>query len=143
MLPRMILAPVGKDAGGRAEFDRCWPLLWVSLCEFGPTHTKEQVWFRVSNGKAFLWPGRSCAVLGLIIDWPIGLRDFNYWLQGGDLKELLTLHDGIEEWAITRGCHRATGYGREGWAAVQNGPWRKFGAYRMKWLAEPPLQVRA
>jgi|SRR5215475_12207 len=118
----------------RAEFERCWAWLWASLCEFGPTHRKEHVWLRLSSRKAFLWPGKSCVIVGELISWPIGLRDFNYWLQGGNLKECCTLHRGIEQWARMRGCHRATGYGREGWARVMHGPWEKGTATRIKWL---------
>src|SRR5215475_13192202 len=98
-----------KDVDGlRAEFERCWPWLWASLCEFGPTHNKEQVWRAIITGKAFLFPGKNCVVLGELIDHPIGMRSFNYWLQGGELAELLTLHPAIEEWARVRGCHRVT-----------------------------------
>jgi hypothetical protein len=138
-----VLKPVGNVDDARAEFDRCWPWLWASLCEFGPTHNKEQVWFRLFTGKAFLWPGKRCVIVGEIIDWPIGLRDFNYWLQGGKLPELKTLHSGIEAWARTvKGCHRATGHGRDGWSRVMAGDWQVGTTSRIKWLAEPPLAVR-
>jgi hypothetical protein len=143
MLAAMILEPVGKDLEqARTAFDRCWPWLWISLCEFGPTHTKEQVWFRIYHGKAFLWPSKACVVVGEFIDWPIGLRDFNYWLQGGELRELKTLHLGIEEWAQGKGCHRATGYGRDGWSRAMDGNWQVGTTSRAKWLAEPPLAFR-
>src|SRR6516164_2245446 len=97
----------------RREFERCWPWLWTSLCEFGPTHNKEQVWLRICAGTAFLWPGQECVVLGEFVNYPIGFRAFNYWLQGGNLTELRTLHPEIEKWAATR-CHRIEGRGRDG-----------------------------
>ena len=118
----------------RAEFDRCWPWLWASLCEFGPTHNKEQLWLRLSSRKAFLWSNASGAIVGEIINWPIGLRDFNYWLQGGSLEGCKKLWEGIEAWALAQGCHRATGYGRHGWAEVMLGPWEKGLTARVKWL---------
>jgi hypothetical protein len=89
---------------------------------------------RLATRKAFLWPGKACAIVGEIIFHPIGMRSFNYWLQGGELKELLTFHPGIEQWARERGCHRATGYGREGWIRVMHGAWEKGPTMRIKWL---------
>lgn len=129
-----MLTPLSDPDKARPEFDRCWPWLWESLCEFGPTHTKEQVWFRIYTQKAFLWPERDCVIVGEIIDWPIGLRDFNYWLQGGELEELLKCHDGIEEWAISKNCQRATGRGRKGWVRVMSGDWKMGTTARVKWL---------
>ena len=80
-------------------------------------------------------------MVGEIIDYPIGLRVFYYWLQGGDIDELKTLWDGIEEWATTRGAHQARGIGRDGWSRAMNGKWRKGPTTRMKWLVEPPAHV--
>src|SRR5262245_3440874 len=100
------------------EFERCWPWLRESLGFHSvPTHTKEQVWDRIAARKAFLFPGKECAIVGEFVRWPIGLVDFNYWLQGvkeshGEgLKELLSMHANIERWARARGAHRATGRG--------------------------------
>ena len=128
----------------RADFDRCWPWLWASLCTFGcPTHNKDQVWQRIVTGKAFLWPGRNCVVAVDLIDHPIGYRALNYWLQGGDdLAELKTLHPQIEEWAKQAGCAQVTGLGRDGWSRAMDGDWHKGPTTRMKWLGEPPAVVR-
>jgi len=73
-------------------------------------------------------------IVGEIINHPIGLRSFNYWLQGGNIDELLTMHRGIEQWARNRGCHRAIGNGRKGWARVMHGRWEKGPTTRIKWL---------
>ncbi len=126
----------------KAEFERCWPWLWASLCEFGPTHDKDQVWLRICTGRAFLWPGKNCVVLGEFIDHPIGFRSFSYWLQGGKLDELAALQPEIEEWAKTRGCRRGIGIGRDGWTRAMDGDWEKGPTTRMKWFTEPPFQVR-
>lgn len=128
----------------RREFERCWNWLNASLCHSGcPTHTREQVWFRICNSNAYLWPGENCVILGEIINHPIGLRSFHYWLQGGELDELLTLHPGIEAWALTQNCHRATGRGRKGWLRKMHGDWQEGPVTRTKWLTEPPACVRA
>jgi hypothetical protein len=136
-----MLEPVGNLDDARAEFDRCWPWLWASLCEFGPTHNKEQVWFRIYHGKAFLWAFERSTVLGEFVDWPIGFRDFNYWLQGGHLPELCTKHERIELWAMGKGCQRVTGRGRDGWVRAMEGEWRKGPTYRTKWLVPVPSCV--
>jgi hypothetical protein len=134
-----VLEPLQDVDAARPEFDRVWPWLWASLCEFGPTHTKEQVWIRIYTGKAFLWTGSLCAVVGETIDWPIGFRDFNYWLQGGHFPQLHGMHAGIEAWAQhVKGCHRIAGRGRDGWVRAMDGDWRKGPTYRSKWLNKPP-----
>jgi len=123
----------------RPYFEHCWPWLWKSLCEFGPTHNKEQVWSRICDDKAFLFPGEESAVLGEFVDHPIGFRSFNYWLQGGSLDELKTMHGGIEAWAQGRGCHRVMGRGRDGWVRTMEGDWHKGPTTRFKWLTRPPV----
>jgi hypothetical protein len=132
------LAPICELTQLRAEFERCWPWLWSSLCEFGPTHHKEQVWLRLVRSQAFLWSTRYCVIVGEFILYPIGLRAFNYWLQGGSLAELKTLHDGIEAWAKERGAQQARGEGRQGWLRAMTGEWEKGATVRTKWLIRPP-----
>jgi hypothetical protein len=127
----------------KAEFDRCWPWLLASLCASGaPTHNKDHVWQRLCTGKAFLWSSKGCVIVGELIDHPIGYRSFNYWLQGGDLTELLALHPQIEDWARAAGCARVTGQGRVGWSRVMDGDWHKGPTSRFKWLDDIPVAVR-
>ena len=106
------------------------------MCEYFETHTRDQVFSRIINRqlRTFLWPNANCAIVGEIINHPIGIRAFNYWLQGGDLVELLTMHEGIEAWAKERGCVVATGNGRDGWARIMDGNWQKGPSTRIKWL---------
>jgi hypothetical protein len=107
------------------------------LCEFGPTHNKEQVWLRLIRSHDYLWTTPGSAIIGFFIDWPIGLRDFNYWLQGGNLAQLKQLHDGIEAWASAQGANRITGLGRDGWLRAMQGNWQKGPTTRIKWLKMP------
>ena len=93
--------------------------------------------------RAYLWSGPGCVVVGVFFDWPIGLRDFNYWLQGGNLAQLKVLHDGIEAWASAQGANRITGLGREGWLRVMDGNWQKGPTTRQKWLTEPRVSLSA
>ncbi len=124
----------------RAEFDRCWPWLDKSNNEFGPTHTKEQIWQRIVYSKAFLWPAPDAVILGEFVDHPIGDRSFRYWLQGGNLETLKTMWPGVEAWAIRHGCIWGLGDGREGWTSVMDGDWERVRVIRRKRLV--PLEVR-
>ena len=133
--------PLADVEALRREFDRCWDWLWAALCEFGPTHGKEQVWNVIIVERAYLWPASRCAILGEILHHPIGVSSFNYWLQGGDLVELLTLHAPIEAWAIAQGCHAALGFGRKGWIRKMAGDWHEVQTLRRKWLKPPPPEV--
>jgi hypothetical protein len=125
----------------RDQFERCWPLLDASLASFGRTHTKQQVWDRICDGRAEIWTGDDAVILGEYILHPIGLKSYNVWLQGGDLAELKSMHPRLERWA--RGeCDRMIAWGRDGWVRVMDG-WENCGTRRAKWLRDVPDYVRA
>jgi hypothetical protein len=126
----------------RSEFDRVWPWLDASLASFGRTHSKEQVWKLIAEGRAELWPNEHCAIVGKVVRRPIGLREYVVWLQGGELAELLPMHPAIEHSARARNCDRMIAGGRDGWLRVLDG-WEKMGSRRCKWLIEPPPHLRA
>src|SRR5258707_2775189 len=111
-LNRMFIATLPHMRG---EFQRSFTWLDASRQAWRPTHTMEQILDRIQNGRAYLWTGSHSAVVGELIDHPIGFRSFNYWLQGGDLDDLLKLHPEIEEWARVNHCQRAMGMGRPAW----------------------------
>src|SRR5262245_9119280 len=133
--------PLSDPTRLRSEFDRCWDWLWASLNKFGPTHSKEQVWDRIICGRAFLWAGEHCVIVGEFIDHPIGARSFNYWLQGGAkgqaLEALALMWDGVEAWALANGCSAALGFGRRGWISKMPGDWQELYTVRRKWLEAP------
>src|SRR5215475_585104 len=135
------MKPLRPSPQLHAELERCWPWLWASLCEFGPTHSKAQVLTRLLNYQAYLWPGKRCAIITELVDYPIGMRACNYWLQGGELEEIKTFHPAIEEWALACGCHQTTRRGREGWVRAMHGM-QKGPTFSMKWLRAPPEQVQ-
>ena len=126
----------------RAAFERCWPWLDASLASFGRTHGKKDVWDRIADGRAKLWPAERAVILTEITHHPIGFRSLNLWLQGGELPALLPMHPEIEQFAHDRRCARLTGYGREGWLRVLDG-WEKTCTARCKWLVDPPPHLRA
>lgn len=126
----------------RAEFERVWPWLDASLASFGRTHGKEDVWRKLDEGRAKLWPNEHSVIVTEIVRHPIGFKSLNLWLQGGELAELLPMHPAIEQYALEQRCARLTGYGREGWLRVLEG-WEKTCTHRAKWLVEPPPHLRA
>jgi len=126
----------------RDDFERCWPWLDASQASFGRTHTKEQIYERIRDGRALLWTGDDAVILTEFITHPIGLRSCNVWLQGGDLDELKTMHPPVERWARGDGCDRMIAWGRDGWVRVLDG-WHSCGTRRAKWLTDVPTYLRA
>ncbi len=108
--------PASETAPG--AWARCSPYIQAALDQAGGTHGIEDVARLVAQGRAHFWPGARCAVVTEFYDYP-KLRACNFWLLGGDLKELLTLLPAIEAWARSRGCARMLGGGpRAGWGRV-------------------------
>lgn len=72
----------------------------------------------IAAGRFHFWPGERCAVVTEFWTGP-RLKTLNFWLLGGDLKELLAMRPDIEAWAIAQGCKRALGGGvRPEWGRV-------------------------
>lgn len=83
----------------------------------------------IGESRAHFWPGRRCAVVTEFYDYP-RLRACNFWLLGGELKELLAMRPMIEDWAAAQGCTRMLGGGpRRGWGRLL----QPFG-YRAGWI---------
>jgi hypothetical protein len=94
---------------------RCRPYLEAALAHAGGTHGIEDVARLIEEGRAHFWPGRRCAVVTELYDYP-RLKACNIWLLGGELKELLALEPVIAAWARAQGCSRVLGGGpRAGW----------------------------
>lgn len=97
------------------EWDRCAPWLSAALDHAGGTHGLDDVRGMVLDGEARFWPGRNCALVGLIEDDPCERR-LLIWLAGGARRELETeLLPRAEGWGRARGCRRALIIGRAGW----------------------------
>jgi hypothetical protein len=97
---------------------RCRPYLEAALEHAGGTHAIEDVARLIEQGRAHFWPGRRCAAVTEFYDYP-RLKACNFWLVGGDLKELLRLEPIIAAWARGQGCERMLGGGpRAGWARL-------------------------
>jgi hypothetical protein len=99
-----------------AEWARC--RLWIAAAlKTSPTHDLKDVELGVATGALQFWPGERCAVITEIADYPKG-RMLNFWLLGGDLKELMRMRPSIEAWGRSQGCRWASGTGRSAWRRV-------------------------
>lgn len=111
-----------------AAWVRCSPYIEAALAHAGGTHDIEDVRAGIEAGDFHLWAGQRCAVVTEIIDAP-RLKTLNFWLLGGDLRELLHMRPVIEHWAREHGCGRVIGGGVHGaWARVL-----KSAGYRPRW----------
>ena len=112
-----------------AAWIRCRPFVEAALERAGGTHGVEDVARLIGEGRAHFWPGRRCAVVTEFYDYP-RLRACNFWLLGGELKELMRMRPAIEAWARAQGCTRVLGGGpRRGWARLL-----RPAGYRPEWI---------
>lgn len=130
-----------RDEILRENFERCWPWLEASIARYGRTHDKHHLWERIADGRATFWPGRNCAIVTETIIYPTGLKRLNFWLRGGNLKEILVLSDKIEELAKRNGYHEAIGTGRDGWLGVEP-DYEKMSTRRRKILTDDPAVIK-
>jgi|TARA_R110000772_G_scaffold51719_7_gene118735 hypothetical protein len=79
------------------------------------THTFTDVAAGLLSGRYQLWAGEKSAVVSEITVYP-QMKVLNYFLAGGDLDEIKTIHAHIDDWGKRQGCTRATIAGRPGWA---------------------------
>lgn len=141
MVSKLTQAPISSAAKAaissidtlrtEREFERCWPWLEKSLAEYGPTHGKLDVWKRIANNQAKLFPFDRCAILAEILRHPSKLVSLNLWLMGGDLDEIVNRVPVVEAWGRTQGCDRVIACGRRGWLKKLDG-WRELGTRRAK-----------
>jgi hypothetical protein len=101
------------------EWQRCRPWIEAALAT-SPTHELADVERALTRGAVQFWPGERCAVVTEITDFPQG-RMLNFWLLGGDLKELMRMRPHIEAWGRSQGCKWASGTGRRAWSRALRG----------------------
>ena len=97
------------------QFDRCWPWLAEAVDSYGRTHGKDDVWREIEAGDAQFWPFPSSAIVTNINKYPTGLKEFRFWLAGGDLDELQAAEPHLAAYAKGLGCQSITICGRRGW----------------------------
>jgi len=97
------------------DWARCRPWIEAAMEYAHGTHTADDVEQAIRSGEAQFWPGRACAAVTQIEDYP-KVRAASFWLAGGDLDELRDeLRPRVEAWAKAQGCRHLTITGRQGW----------------------------
>jgi len=86
------------------ELQRCKPWIEAALEYSGGTHEWEDIVEGLQKGVLQLWPTpRGCIVTEIVV------------YPGGELDQILDMHDDVIEWAKAQGCSALTMSGRFGW----------------------------
>ena len=104
------------------DWIRCRDWVLPALEYAGGTHKEEDVLGAILGNRAQFWPGKMSAIVTEIETYP-RMKVINFWLVGGDLKEVREMQTPILKWARRAGCTRATACGRKGWERVL-GEWK-------------------
>lgn len=108
----------GAVTTGEAEWARCRQWIEAAVAYCGGTHDIGDVEEAIAAGEAQFWPGRACAVVTEITEFP-KFSGLHFWLCGGDMDELVKeMRPAIEAWGAAQGCTRFTTAGRQGWQRV-------------------------
>jgi hypothetical protein len=107
------------EAGGNLDMviERCRPWIEAALEYSGGTHLFEDIDAGIKSGRFQLWPAeRGCLVTEILV-FP-RKKVLNVFLGGGDLEQLVDMHDAVAAWGVQQGCTSATINGRPGWKRV-------------------------
>jgi hypothetical protein len=108
-----------------AEFERCAGWLADALEHSDGTHNMADIRAGVANGHYHLWPGKHCASVTEVLQFP-RRRVLNVFLSGGDLEEILIMERDFCSWGRYLGCDGIMMTGRDGWQRkLKNLGWRK------------------
>jgi hypothetical protein len=108
------------------EWKRCTP--WIeealeySLGSFTIDDIKERVW----DGRMQFWPGKKCALVSEIHQFPRKKWLHVPFIGGEDLSEVKAMQPTLWSFAKFCGCDGLTGGGRPGWVrALRDLGWRQ------------------
>jgi hypothetical protein len=97
--------------------EQCRPWIDDALEYSGGTHTFEDVYDRILDGKLQLWPAeRGCAVTEIVV-YP-KKKVLHVFLAGGEMDQIIDMIDSAVVWSKTQGCTSMTISGRHGWKRV-------------------------
>ena len=95
-------------------------------------YTLDDVLQALKAGTLQFWPAENSALVTDLVQHPQGLQ-LEYWLAGGDLKELRQLASLVESWAMQKGAICAKITGRR-WARALEGDWKEVATISVKRL---------
>lgn len=93
------------------------PYIERALRHSGGTHSFEDVKEAIEQGLMQLWPVPGGCIVTEILQFP-RRRVLNVFLGGGDMAQLLDLHESVIAWAREQGCDAVRASGRWGWKRV-------------------------
>ena len=96
------------------ELQRCKGWIESALEYGGGTHIYEDIVTAIIEGKMQLWPAENSCWVTEITVYP-RKKVLHVFLAGGNLDEILGMHDSVVNWAIDQGCEGMTLTGRKGW----------------------------
>ena len=83
--------------------------------EYNNTHEFDDVAAGVLTGRYQLWEMPSGCLITEVVTYP-RRKVVNVFLGGGDLQEVMGMHERLEAWAAEIGAKSLTVSGRHGWA---------------------------
>ena len=96
------------------EISRCRKWIEAALEYSGGTHDFEDIVAGLHRGVLQLWPTpRGCIVTEIVL-YP-QKKVLNVFLGGGELDQILDMHDNVISWAKAQGCSALSMSGRPGW----------------------------
>tara|TARA_B100000902_G_C27239277_1_gene879123 strand:- start:596 stop:985 length:390 start_codon:yes stop_codon:yes gene_type:complete len=99
---------------GTQEFERCKPYIEAALEYTGGTHDIIDIYEGLYKGTMQLWPAEKSCLVTEIINYP-KKKVLNIFLGGGDLTEILSMHEDVIRWAKDQKCTALNMTGRFGW----------------------------
>ena len=99
---------------GTQEFERCKPYIEAALEYTGGTHDIIDIYEGLYKGTMQLWPAEKSCLVTEIINYP-KMKVLNIFLGGGDLTEILSMHEDVVRWAKDQNCTALNMTGRFGW----------------------------
>ena len=99
---------------GTEEFMRCKKYIEAALEYSGGTHDIIDIYEGLYTGSMQLWPNKKSCLVTEIITYP-KKKVLNVFLGGGDLTEILEMHESVITWAQGQGCSALSMTGRFGW----------------------------
>ena len=99
---------------GTEEFERCRKHIEAALEYTGGTHDIIDIYEGLYKGTMQLWPAKKSCLVTEIINYP-KMKVLNIFLGGGDLTEILSMHEDVIRWAKDQNCSALNMTGRFGW----------------------------
>ena len=99
------------------HLERCRPWIEAALEYSGGTHNYQDIVDGISSGYMQLWPAERGCLVTEITTYP-RKKILNVFLGGGELDQLIEMHDDLSAWGKAQGCDAATIIGRPGWERI-------------------------